>query len=337
MRKIIPLVLLFLSSQLKAQITPTAFTTFNYTNNKCSGFTHANGSLLYVPNNSFCYEDGSACKDSIVLKYRELHSQTDMFVNKLNMFVKRNGKNQMLESAGMFEIKAECNGKPLKICQGKTIQVRFKSKRNLSNLQAFKYDFAQNIWVDYGKVFDFSYNKKNPPNTSNLWGNANLPAADTADYNLENEGYNSTAIVWGEYLPLDLPDGVFKGMNINAIGIYNYDAVINEQNAIAFVPDFSVNSGNEIGEICVAYEKKNTLVKYYPDDFAERFVLLNEKGIKIFTQLSDGSFAVLKEGTLDAIDLTTLKGTTFKMVLEKQPLKPKNIAELAKVTKMNAN
>lgn len=316
---------------------PTAFTNFNYKNNNCRGYTNANTSLIYIPSNSFCYEDGSACNDSIIVKYRELHSQTDMFVNKLNMFVKRNGKNHMLESAGMFEIKAECKGKPLKICEGKTIQVRFRSRRNIANLQAFKYDFTQNLWLDYGKVYDFSYNKKNPPNTFNLWGNSNLPAADTADFNVENEGGNLNAIVWGEFLPLDLPDGIFMGININAIGIYNYDAVIKEENAIAFIPDFTVNSGNEIGEICVAYEKKNTLVRYYPDDFAERFVLLNEKGIKIFTKLSDGSFAVLKEGTLDAIDLKTIKGTTFKMVLEKQPLKPKTIAELAKITKMNTN
>ncbi len=102
------------------------------------------------------------------------------------------------------------------------------------------------------------------------------------------------------------------------------------------IPEFVVNTGDAIdGIVFVAYPSKNSVVTYYKDDFAERFVLLNTKGIKIFTKLKDGSFATLKEGTLDKANIKLMKGTKQKFVLEKQPIKPKTKEELASVTKIN--
>lgn len=330
-RIVLSFFIVFLSGQLFAQISNVTFMEYNYQNAGCNGFKYGSGSLIFVPDNAFCMEDGSACNGNIKIKYREFHSQTDMLVAGLNMLLQRDGKDMILESTGMFEIRAECDGKPMKLCEGKSIQVRMKCKRNLPNLQAFNYDEQQRRWIDYGQVFDFAYDTATLKNELNRWGNP--PIDNSISQNVEVEGdYYQTFTKMMD----DLPNGYFKGMNIKNLGIFNYDGVIKDKDAIPMVPEFVVNTGDAIGDVVyVAYANRNTLVTYYPSDFAERFVLLNTKGIKIFTKLKDGSYATLKDGALDKANIKLMQGTKQKFVLEKQPIKPKTKEELAKVTKIS--
>jgi hypothetical protein len=211
-----------------------------------------------------------------------------------------------------------------------------KCKRNLPNLQAFSYAEKQNRWIDYGQVFDFSYDKNKPYAEPNRWGNSPINAADSADVEtFDLEGESSYQKVFASMMG-ELPDGYFKGMNIKNLGIFNYDGIINDKDAVPMIPEFVVNTGDAIGELVyVAYAKRNTLITYYASDFAERFVLLNTKGIKIFTKLKDGSYATLKEGSLDKSNIKLMQGTKQKFILEKQPIRPKTKEELAKVTKIS--
>ncbi|MCD6069381.1 MAG: hypothetical protein K0S33_4207 [Bacteroidetes bacterium] len=326
--------LFFLSLQLSAQISNVPFMEYAYENKGCSGFKYGDGSLIFVPNDAFCMEDGSACNGAIKIKYREFHTQTDMLVSGLNMILSRGGKNLILESAGMFELRAECNGKPMKLCEGKSIQVRMKCRRNLPNLEGFVYDEKGKRWIDYDQVYDFSYNKANPKNDYNNWGNAPQNGDPIQVFEAGSDGMETYKEL--KNIANDLPDGYFKGMNLKTLGIFNYDGVIKDKDAIPMIPEFAVNTGEAIGEtVYVAYAGRNTLVTYYASDFETNFVLLNTKGIKIFTKLKDGSYAILPEGFLDKANIKLMQGTKQKFVLEKQPKKPKTKAELAAVTKIS--
>lgn len=333
MKKLFILHLVLVSSWLCAQIADIPFKEYIYENKGCNGFKYGDGSLLFIPNDAFCMEDGSACSGPIKIKYRELHTQTDMLVSGINMLLQRNGKDLILESAGMFEIKAECSGKPAKLCQGKSIQVRLKSRRNLRNLQGFIYDEKTTRWFDYGPVFDFSYNKSNPKEDYNNWGSAPRPTGDAAQI-FDPEGVEGYVEIKG--MMDELPDGYFQGMNIKELGIFNYDAVLHDENAVPMIPEFVVNTGEAIGPVVyVAYEGRNTLIRYTQDDFKERFVLLNTKGIKIFTKLKDGSYATLPANYFAAKNIKLMQGTNQKFILEKQPKKPKTKADLASITKIS--
>lgn len=337
MKRILFLFLTFgLFAIAQSQISNVPFMEYDYQSNGCTGFKYGTGSLIFIPGNAFCMEDGSACNGKIKIKYREFHSQTDMLVSGLNMLLQRDGKDLILESVGMFELRAECDGKPMKLCDDKVIQVRMKCKRNLPNLQAFSYDEKQNRWIDYGQVYDFSYDKNKPYAEPNRWGNSPINAADSVDVEtFDPEGELSYQKVFASMMG-ELPDGYFKGMNIKNLGIFNYDGVLNDKDAIPIIPEFVVNTGDAIGELVyVAYAKRNTLITYYASDFAERFVLLNTKGIKIFTKLKDGSYATLKEGSLDKSNIKLMQGTKQKFILEKQPIRPKTKEELAKVAKIS--
>ena len=129
---------------------------------------HTSGSLIFIPENAF----GPACSAQIKIKYREIHNKVDMLKAAISMIYKENGKRRMLESAGMFEIYAECNGKALELAPNKTIQVRMKCQRILPDLQSFIFNKQKNAWEDAGlPVMDLSYrqNENNKDNTS-LWG-----------------------------------------------------------------------------------------------------------------------------------------------------------------------
>lgn len=309
---------------------------FEYNNSTCNGYQFTSGSFIFIPENAFCFEDGTLCSDKVIIKYREFHTQVDILVAGLNMLAKINGKDATLESIGMFEIKAECKGKPVDLCNGKSVQVRMKCIRNLPNVSAYKYDEIQKRWNVSGKVFDFSFDNDKPYAENNRWGNTPVNPIDSADQEMVDEKTGETLIVrvFGPgYIRYPIYDGIFKAMNVQSMGTYNYDGVINDKDAIPMIPEFVINTGEPIGEnVYVAYENRNTLVNYNQSDFAERFVLLNTKGIKMFTILKDGSYAVLKPGSLNNVDIKAMKGTKQKFVLEKKPKIPKTKDEIASST-----
>jgi hypothetical protein len=180
-------------------------------------------------------------------------------------------------------------------------------------------------------VYDFSFFKdRNNRDSTSLWGGAAINAQN-AEQAVESEmpGLDYNYKVYKE-----MPEGFFKGMNLDKLGIFNYDGVIKDSLAVPMVPQFAIKTTNDSIEekIFVAYEGRNTLVYYYKWDFAEKFVLLKVKGIKMFTEYKDGSIAVLKNGELDKVDLETYRGKTIQISLDKLPAKPKSEKELAAAT-----
>lgn len=324
-----------LHSQIKNMDIP--FVEYTYSNNKCNGYKYGSGTIFFIPEDAFSNEDGTNCSQTITIKYRELHTKSDILVSGLNMIYLLNGKRKILESSGMFEIKAECNGKPIRIKKGKRIQVRMKCLTELKNLKTFIYDNKNGFWLNANlPITDFSFrDSSNNKDNANLWGsssvgntsvliNGDMEIMDSASYrkNINNIIGN-------------LPDGYIKGLNIYETGIYNYDAIIGDENAVQIIASFKTNTGEDIKEkIYVCYTKKNTLVYYYPDDMKEKFALLQDKGIKIFTVFPDGSTALIKEDSLEKINLKALRGKEYTFILEKQPEKPKDKISLAKALKI---
>lgn len=339
MKKLLPLFLfpVCMLAQIKEMDVP--FTEYVYESNSCNGYKHFTGSFIFIPADAFVTEDGSACKGKVTLRYREIKNRVDMLASGVNMILMRNNKRKMLESAGMFEIKADCNGKAMKLAPGKTIQVRMNCLKELKNLQAFIYDYDQKCWLDVNtEVYDFSF-KKGDNNKDNvkLWGSGSVNTNTVPVFDPETSGVNWDSLRQVEITNMvgKLPEGYMKGMNIKTLGFYNYDAVIKDEAAIPVLAKFKLNTGEDVTEkVYVAYQKKNMLIYYTPEDMKERFVLLPEKGIRIFTLFADGTTAVMKEGELDKMNLANLKGKEFTFTLIKQAEKPKDKLALAESLKI---
>jgi hypothetical protein len=199
------LFLFLLTGTLKAQKADIAFTSFTINNNFCKGYQTKWGSLIFIPDNAFQLADGSFCSNSISIKYREIHSQTDMFYSNINMIWEENKVYKILESVGMFEIQAWCGDKQLQLKFDKQIQVRMKTRRNLKDLFSFKYNIQSATWAKYpSTITDFSYfEKRNNADSVSLWGSSRISAA-TATFDVESEMVYEPAKFFNK-----MPEGFF--------------------------------------------------------------------------------------------------------------------------------
>lgn len=102
-------------------------------------------SRIYVDKNSFVDLNGNDVQGNIELVFKEYHSTGEILASKLPMvFKSESGEVQDFESAGMFEITANQDGKALKLKPNKTIQVDLIS----DNKRAFNfYDFNEKEMV----------------------------------------------------------------------------------------------------------------------------------------------------------------------------------------------
>ncbi|HRH10626.1 MAG TPA: hypothetical protein PLU73_03890 [Bacteroidia bacterium] len=338
MKYLISIVLFFdfcLLSFVSAQNREISFKTYTINNGFCKGIQTHFGSLLFIPDNAFINEKGETCTKTVTIKYREFHSQLDMFYSGLNMIWQEGSRRYILESVGMFEIEAWCGEQKLKLKENKLIQVRMKTRRDLKGLSSFIYDRQKNSWSKYNSpVVDFSFfDKRNNADSVSFWGSGRVSAA-SATVDVETSG--------GIYNPVTyfnkFPEGFFKGMNIKEMGIFNYDGVIKDSLAIPMQPEMLVRESKTMidQKIYVTYPNRNTLVYYNPEDLKENFVLLNVKGIRMFTEFKDGSFAATKEEELNLMVLETYRKQKVSFLFDKLPAKPKNEKELLGITGLKA-
>lgn len=313
------------SAQL--QIPETPFMLFRFSSDQCQGLVHAGGSRIYVPEGAFMYKkDKSAYSGIVILKYREYHDRWDFVSNELSL----NSPHGFLESAGMFEVRAETpEEEELELRDGKKIQVRFADPKPIDNVASWFWDEQKKQWLKQSfKPSDVS-NKQ--ADESDKWGKAPAPDLDVE----EAEWMDG----WGD----DFPEyskhetEVFKAMDIDKMGLHNYDILLDQAEAVPVLANFEISNAadSSFSKIYVVYEESNSVVYYYLNkkSQAENFRLLNEP-YKIFCIFRDGSVAKLPDpGRINGNELLAVKGKahTFKLVHE--PRIPKTKKQLILATR----
>lgn len=101
----------------------------------CSTFgdttlVYQTGTIIHVPASAFVDETGQDINGPVEIKFREFHDPVDIMVSGIPMNYDSAGIGFHLESAGMFEIKAYQNNKPLHLKAGKEISVNMVSRTN---------------------------------------------------------------------------------------------------------------------------------------------------------------------------------------------------------------
>ena len=109
----------------------------------------AKGSKFNIPENAFVFEDGSLVKDSVKIKICEYRSASEILMSGIPMTCDSAGKTYNFESAGMFEIKGNCNGKEVFLASGKSINVSFVSSDN-GNYDFYCLDEQTGKWKNKG-------------------------------------------------------------------------------------------------------------------------------------------------------------------------------------------
>ncbi len=314
------------------KLQKTSFTNYKLNTNECLGLVYHTGSQIYIPENAFENVENK----KVTIKYREFHDKVDMIVNQIPM---RTVNGEQLISGGMFEIYAEVNGKRVKLAKDKKITVRLAGLKNSENLNTYLFDPVKKAWKTIQNTFtDIRVRQKE--DDSELWGgSASIVGANGEVFDDEEDFFDD----WCDGCEMEnfrqydsLRFEVFKSMGIEEMGLYNYDKVLDEADAVPMAAKFNISNDKKakILEVFVVYDELNTVISYYGEKPAN-FVLLDRKDIRIFTILKDGRVANLPIESLQNLTIASLKDKkhTFELIAEpKAPATRKELASLTKIT-----
>lgn len=104
------------------------------------------GSLLIIPQNAFLGHDGKPVSGKVEIRYREFHDPASIFIAGIPMTYDSAGVQYHFESAGMLEITAWQNGKPLKANPAQPIEVALASQTAENKFNVYYLDTTARNW-----------------------------------------------------------------------------------------------------------------------------------------------------------------------------------------------
>ncbi|NUM31914.1 MAG: hypothetical protein HUU47_06285 [Bacteroidetes bacterium] len=334
---------------------------FEMQGNECKIFITKGNSRIIVPSNCFTL-DGKPYNGKIKITFREYKDQIDFILGGLDMRYIVNGKLNYLQSGGMFEIfvNAENNTKSeLSFAQNKTITVKFAidKKFDVAGLEPFYYDKKLKKWTKITRFGnDSKSNKPISDNQEDLWqDDPRIITQDGGDfYNGDNDCYTilvadkndpskfvDSLICPGNYSILDsrynqyLDDQAFKTMQIDMMGLYNYDKIFNEENSIPLFVNLKTKDGKKLeitDRLFVVYKNSNSTIYYYQHDIDSNFKLIPRNDIKVFVYNADGTIYKVPDDFWNNIEIKTLRGKKIDLVFEKLKMSTISKEQFALVT-----
>lgn len=114
-------------------------------------FTHFTGTEVKIPAGAMTDEAGKTVNGKVEIKYREFHDVVDIFLSGIPMTYDSAGIQSHFQSAGMIEILAYQNGKPLQLKPEKPIEIKLASLQPGTEFNVYALDTASKNWVFKGK------------------------------------------------------------------------------------------------------------------------------------------------------------------------------------------
>ncbi|MFH1321434.1 MAG: hypothetical protein ABII90_12390 [Bacteroidota bacterium] len=111
------------------------------------------GTSIIIPPGALVDDSGNVVTGKVNIKYREYHDALDIFLSGIPMDFTSNGQTMQMQTAGMFEIRAEQEGRELQLAENKKMEIVFASYEPGADYNFFAYDEADDKWkfVDYAK------------------------------------------------------------------------------------------------------------------------------------------------------------------------------------------
>jgi hypothetical protein len=111
-----------------------------------SVITYPSGSKIHVPANAFLDKNGNVVKGKVELNYREFHKTADIFLSGIPMDYDSAGNNYAFESAGMLEVGATQDGKPLRVNPNAPITISMVSYNLGDSFNSYYLDTISRQW-----------------------------------------------------------------------------------------------------------------------------------------------------------------------------------------------
>ncbi len=127
------------------------YESFSLTSEIGGELSYSSGSKLIVKPNSFVDENGNPVNGEIVVLYREFHNPVDFFVSGIPMNYDTLNEKKYFESAGMIDVLAFKEGKPVFLNPGKKLNVELQSQYDGTDYNVYFLDTVSKKWNYIGK------------------------------------------------------------------------------------------------------------------------------------------------------------------------------------------
>ncbi|MCW3104144.1 MAG: hypothetical protein JWO09_2584 [Bacteroidetes bacterium] len=123
-----------------------AYTHYSVSAAESSKLDYSTGSVISIPANAFVDKQGKPVEGKVDIQYREFHDPADFFVSGIPMTYDSAGTEYHFESAGMLEILAYQDGKPVFINPDKKIVVEMASQQQDDKYNIYRFDSLAGNW-----------------------------------------------------------------------------------------------------------------------------------------------------------------------------------------------
>ncbi|UZR95663.1 hypothetical protein [Chondrinema litorale] len=112
---------------------------------------YLSGSSVIIPANAFTDSLGNVIKGEVTVMYREFHDAADILLSGIPMTIKDSlGKEDVFQTAGMLEIRAEKDGKNILLQNGKSIDLKTASFQEDDGYGFYYLDEENRNWAMQG-------------------------------------------------------------------------------------------------------------------------------------------------------------------------------------------
>lgn len=108
-------------------------------------------SLISIPPDAFLDKDGNVVKGNVDVSYREFHNYLDFFLSGIPMNDDSAGIPRQFESAGMMELTASKDNKPVYVNRDRKISVLLATVSMATDYNLYYFDKKQQRWIYKGK------------------------------------------------------------------------------------------------------------------------------------------------------------------------------------------
>lgn len=121
-----------------------------YSKNDTS-LNYATGSKITIPKNAFLDEKGNLIDGKVNIEYREFSNAFDIYLGGIPMRFDSAGESMVFETAGMFEINATSNNKPVYVNPENKITIDMNSFEKGTQYNLYQLDTLTGKWTNIGK------------------------------------------------------------------------------------------------------------------------------------------------------------------------------------------
>lgn len=139
----------FVTAPIKNADIPYASFTVNA--NDSSNFVYSTGSKIRIPKNAFLDDNGKVVTGNVQLRYREFHNPVDFFTAGIPMTIDSGSATLTFQSAGMVEINAFKDNKPLRVNPASKINVEMTSFVSGNVYDRYYLDTVSKKWIKEGE------------------------------------------------------------------------------------------------------------------------------------------------------------------------------------------